>query len=222
MFVYEIYSMKIIFTITLLVISFCGFSQKFTFVFLNKKPDAEKIGPEESKKIMEGHMANINRLASEGKLISAGPFEGGGGIFILNTTSLEEARKWLDTDPGVQARRWDIELLPYTPRIGSACSLSPPYEMVKYTFVRFDAIVSKPTAPTFPAIIKKHDAYLSQLAATGNVVTEGIFGDTDGGILVMKGAVQREVIEADPGIQEGLLEFQIKELHIAKGAFCEK
>jgi hypothetical protein len=54
------------------------------------------------------------------------------------------------------------------------------------------------------------------------VVTEGVFGNNDGGILVMKGAIQREVIEADPGIQEGLLEFQIKELYIAKGAFCEK
>jgi uncharacterized protein YciI len=209
-------------TIAFLIISFWGYSQKFTFVFLNKKPDAEKITPEESKKIMDGHMANINRLASEGKLISAGPFEGGGGIFILNTTSVEDAKLWLSTDPGIQAKRWDIELFPYTPRIGSACSLSPPYDMVKYTFIRFDAIVSKPTAATFPAIIKKHDEYLKQLATTGNVVTEGVFGNNDGGILVMKGAVQREVIEADPGIQEGLLEFQIKELYIAKGAFCEK
>src|SRR5689334_6907942 len=118
--------MKRILSITLLVVSFSCHAQKFTFVFLNKKPDAEKITADESKKIMEGHMANINKLASEGKLISAGPFEGGGGIFILNTTSIDEAKQWLSTDPGVQAKRWDIELLPYTPRIGSACSLNPP------------------------------------------------------------------------------------------------
>jgi uncharacterized protein YciI len=214
--------MKTLLTIILLTISAGSYSQKFTFVFLNKKTDAEKITPEESKKIMDGHMANINRLASEGKLISAGPFEGGGGIFILNTTSLEDAKLWLSTDPGVQAKRWDIELLPYTPRIGSACTLSPPYDMVKYTFIRFDAIVSKPTAPTFPAIIKKHDDYLKKLAETGNVVTEGIFGDNDGGILVVKGEMERSVIESDPGVQEGLLEFDIKQLYIAKGAFCEK
>lgn len=51
---------------------------------------------------MKGHMANINRLAKEGKLIVAGPFDGG-GVFILNTTSTDEARLWLNTDPGVQA-----------------------------------------------------------------------------------------------------------------------
>jgi len=214
--------MKTFLTITLLAISMLGYSQKFTFVFLNKKPDAEKITPEESKKIMDGHMANINRLASEGKLISAGPFEGGGGIFILNTTSVDDAKQWLSTDPGVQAKRWDIEMFPYTPRIGSACSLNPPYDMVMYTFVRFDAIVSKPTAATFPMIIKKHDDYLKKLSETGNVVAEGIFGDNEGGILVMKGDIQRDVIESDPGIQEGLLEFKILQLYIAKGAFCEK
>jgi uncharacterized protein YciI len=214
--------MKQLLCITLFAISISCHAQKFTFVFLNKKPDAEKITADESKKIMDGHMANIGRLASEGKLISAGPFEGGGGIFILNTTSMDEAKQWLSTDPGVQAKRWDIELLPYTPRIGSACSLSPPYDMVNYTFIRFDAIVSKPTAPTFPTIIKKHDEYLKQLAATGNVVTEGIFGDYDGGILVMRGEMDKSVIESDPGVVEGLLEFQIKKLYIAKGAFCEK
>lgn len=197
-------------------------AQKFTFVFLNKKSDAEVITPEQSKKIMEGHMANINRLAAEGKLISAGPFEGGGGLFILNTTSIDEAKAWLETDPGVKAKRWDIEMFPYTPRIGSACAVKEPYEMVNYTFVRFDAIVSKPTAATAPSIMKKHDEYLKQLAASGNVITEGVFANGDAGILVMKGEVQKELFENDPGVQEDLIQFQIKKLFIAKGAFCEK
>jgi uncharacterized protein YciI len=214
--------MKTIFLSAILVVGLSAKAQKFTFVFLNKKPDAEVLAPEQSKKIMEGHMANINRLASEGKLISAGPFEGGGGIFILNTISLEEAKAWLDTDPGVQAKRWNIEMFPYTPRIGSACAVKEPYEMVNYTFIRFDAIVSKPTAATASSIMKKHDDYISQLASSGSVVTEGFFGTGDGGILVMKGDVQKELIEADPGIQEDLIQFQIKKLFIAKGAFCEK
>ena len=206
----------------ILLIALSAEAQKFTFVFLNKKPDAEKISEEQSKKIMEGHMANINRLATEGKLISAGPFEGGGGIFILNTTSVDEAKSWLETDPGVQAKRWNIEMFSYTPRIGSACAVKEPYEMVNYMFVRFDAIVSKPTAPTAAAILKKHHEYLKQINATGNVITEGIFGNGDAGILVMKGDVQKELFESDPGVQEDLIHFQIKKLFIAKGAFCEK
>lgn len=214
--------MKPIVASLLLVVCLSAKAQQFTFVFLNKKPDAETITPEQSKKLMEGHLANINRLASEGKLISAGPFDGGGGLFILNTTSPDEAKEWLATDPGIQAKRWDIEMFPYTPRVGSACAAKEPYEMVQYTFIRFDAIVSKPTAATAPAILKKHDDYLKQLVASGNVVTEGIFGEGDGGILVMKGDVQKELFEADPGVQEDLIQFQIKKLYIAKGAFCEK
>ena len=55
------------------------------FVFLNKRIDKAELPEGEVKKIMEGHMANIERLSKEGKLISAGPFDGGGGIFIFKS-----------------------------------------------------------------------------------------------------------------------------------------
>jgi uncharacterized protein YciI len=205
-----------------IVTMLCGQDKQYTFVFLNINPAAEKLSKEQSDKIMEGHMGNINRLASEGKLLAAGPFEGGGGIFILSTTSIEEAQSWLSTDPGIQAKRWDIETLPYQPRIGSVCPVSAPYEMVMYSFVRFDALVSKFNAGSYPAIMKQHDDYIKTLSATGNIVTEGIFGIHDGGILIMKGDVQQSVFESDPGVQEGLIVPQIKQLYIAKGSFCEK
>jgi uncharacterized protein YciI len=203
-------------------ISSKGQVKTYTIVFLNKKTDAEPLPKEQVDKIMEGHMANINRLAKEGKLLAAGPFDGGGGIFILNTTSVDEVRQMLSTDPGIQANRWNIEILPYKPRIGSVCPVGEKYEMTSYSFIRFDAIVSKSTATDFPAILKKHDEYLHRLATTGNVVTEAVFGDRDGGILILRGDLQNEVIESDPGIQEGLLEYQIKKLWVARGSFCEK
>jgi uncharacterized protein YciI len=214
--------MKIRITIAVFFISLAAHAQQqYTFVFLNKKTDAEKISPEESKKIMDGHMANINRLAQEKKLLAAGPFEGGGGIFVFATQSVEEAKEWLSTDPGVKAQRWNVELYPYKPRVGGICPVGEPYEMIMYSFVRFNAVVSKFNASTYPEIIQKHDAYLKQLAQSGNVVTEAIFGDHDGGILVMKGDVAREVFESDPGVQEGLIDLEIKKLYIAKGSFCE-
>lgn len=216
--------MRILIIVLIVLCQTRGFSQdkKYIFVFLNKKPDAEKISEERSKQIMEGHMSNIQSLAKDGKLLAAGPFEGGGGIFILNTPSVEEAQTWLRKDPGVQAKRWDLEMFPYTPRTGSVCPVSEPYEMIHYSFVRFDAVVSKFTASTYPQIINKHNEYIKKLVVTGNVVTEGIFGENDGGILIMKGDVQREIFESDPGVQEGLMDVIIKKLFIAKGSFCEK
>jgi uncharacterized protein YciI len=197
-------------------------STEFTFVFLNARTDKAALPEDELKKIMDGHMANINRLAKEGKLIAAGPFDGGGGIFIFKSNSVEQVKEWLQTDPGVQANRWNVEILPYTPRVGSVCSVKEPYEMVSYHFIRFLPNVAKYNIGSLPDGFKKHDEYLKALSKTGNVITEAIFGATDGGILIMKGDLQKEVIENDPAVMEGVLEPDFKKLWIAKGAFCEK
>jgi uncharacterized protein YciI len=214
--------MKKLLIVPLLFCCVCLQAQSFKFVFLNKKSDAVELTKEQSDKIMEGHMANINRLAKEKKLIAAGPFDGGGGIFIFKSNSLEEVKDWLSTDPGVQAQRWNIEILPYEPRYGSVCSVNEPYEMVSYHFVRYLANLTKYNIQDAPLTFKKHDDYLKQVIKTGNVITEGTFGEREGGILILQGDLQKEVIEKDPSINEGLFEIQFKKLYIAKGAFCEK
>ncbi|WP_136668398.1 YciI family protein [Flavobacterium sp. H122] len=72
---------------------------------------------EEKKKYFEGHMANINRLAKEGKLVIAGPFmkndKNYRGIFIFNCKTVEEAQKLVETDPAVRAKIFDVELTPW-------------------------------------------------------------------------------------------------------------
>jgi uncharacterized protein YciI len=195
----------------------------YTFVFLNKKEDKAELPKEAVDKLMKGHMDNMGRLAKEGKLIAAGPFEGGGGIFIFNTTSIDTANAWLSTDPGVQTKRWDVEVLPYHARKGNPCVAKEPYEMVNYHFIRFKAQVTKATTGNYPDIIKRHDDYVkAKFSFTGNVIAEGTFGDQDGGILILKGDLQPEIFDADPGVQETLLQVDIKKLFIAKGSFCEK
>ena len=118
-------------------------SPEYFFVFLNTKKDKAELAEEEVKKIMDGHMANINRLPKEGKLIAAGPFDGGGGIFIFKSNSIDEVREWLKTDPGVQANRWNVEVLPYYPQYGSVCAAKEPYQRVTYQFIRYSPGVAK-------------------------------------------------------------------------------
>lgn len=81
-----------------------------------------KAGPNRSQDsataadLQKAHMANINRMAEEGKLVMAGPFEDGGelrGIYIFNVTSVEEAQALTATDPAVQAGRLVMELHPW-------------------------------------------------------------------------------------------------------------
>src|SRR3954464_3555911 len=98
--------MKRLMLLLVLFISFSSFAQnQYSILFLNKKTDADKLPKEALDKIMQGHMDNMKRLAKEGKLLAAGPFEGGGGIFILNTSDETEAKNWTATDPGIQANR---------------------------------------------------------------------------------------------------------------------
>lgn len=197
-------------------------SQSYTIVFLNKKVDAEKIDKETETKLFQGHMANINRLASEGKLLAAGPFAGGGGIFILNTTDFDEAGSWIETDPAVRAKRWNIELLSYTPRIGSICPQSEIAEMVSYTFVRFNAIVEKFTASNYPTLIRQHEAFVKGVVEEADIVTEATFGPNEGGILIVRSNLASDAFANDPGVQQGLLDVQVKRLYIARSSFCEK
>ncbi len=69
---------------------------------------------EETQKFFEGHMANINRLAKEGKLVVAGPFmkndKNYRGIYIFNASSIEEAKTFVATDPAVQSNLLESEL----------------------------------------------------------------------------------------------------------------
>lgn len=73
--------------------------------------------PDEKKKYFEGHMANINKLAEEGKLVVAGPFMKNDrnyrGIFIFNCSTIEEAQKLVETDPAVKAKIFEVELTPW-------------------------------------------------------------------------------------------------------------
>jgi len=79
-----------------------------TYVLAILRTGATELAPGvERDEIFKGHFANIKRLASEGKLAVAGPFDsnasGFRGLFILNVSTLEEARKLTETDPVVKS-----------------------------------------------------------------------------------------------------------------------
>jgi uncharacterized protein YciI len=73
----------------------------YVFVILKTGPNKMPEG-EGRKKMFAGHFANMGRLAAEKKLVLAGPLdgvEGRRGIFVFNTPDIEEAKKFVATDP---------------------------------------------------------------------------------------------------------------------------
>lgn len=213
--------MKPFVLILFIVSSQCVFAQKMVFVFLHHRTDKAELPKKQLDSIMGGHMANIEKMAKDGRLLVAGPFEGAGGIFIFNASSVNEVKQWLNDDPGVRANRWNIEIQPYHWRIGLPRLAKEPIEMVQYNFIRFVPYIAKFNINEVPELLKKHDDYLKDIQKTGNVVAEGVFGDTEGGILVIKGDLNKSVIESDPAVQAGLLEIEIKKWYVARGAFGE-
>jgi len=93
----------------------------YVLAILKTGPNDTSVKGDERKKAFEGHMANIGRLADEGKLAVAGPFGKNDktfrGLFIFNVATIEDAQKLAETDPAIKA---GIFVVDYIPWFGSA------------------------------------------------------------------------------------------------------
>lgn len=90
--------------------------EKHYFGFLVRPASAPKLDAEESKRIQEGHMANLNRMASLGILKSAGPFDGGKryrGVVIFRGADPERIQREVGEDPAVKAGLLKLQLYPW-------------------------------------------------------------------------------------------------------------
>ena len=184
------------------------------FVFLNNKPDKKEISDAENEALQKAHMENIELMVAAGKLNVAGPFADGGGIFILNTGSVAEARQWLTADPAIKANRWDIEIFPVNFLKGSTCLAPEPYEMVSYDFIRVNFINDI-------ANHKVNDEGFDiwqRIIDVEAVLMTGIFPNKDGGVFVYSGETRSNWFGEKASDQ---LSLEFKTVWVAKGSFCE-
>ena len=73
----------------------------YVLVLLRTGPRPVAEGAEREA-MFKGHMANIQRLASEGKLVLAGPLDGKDGLrgmFVFAVEDIEQAKNLVATDP---------------------------------------------------------------------------------------------------------------------------
>lgn len=77
--------------------------RQYVLVVLKTGPTPVAKGPERDA-MFKGHFANIERLAGEGKLALAGPFDGVDGwrgLYVFAVKDIEEAKRLVATDPVV-------------------------------------------------------------------------------------------------------------------------
>jgi uncharacterized protein YciI len=75
--------------------------RSYILVILKTGPNKVPAGTERDE-MFAGHFANINRLSAEGKLALAGPLDGVDGwrgLFVLAASDIDEAKKYVATDP---------------------------------------------------------------------------------------------------------------------------
>ena len=101
--------------------------KNYVLALLKTGPNDGNIKGDERKKMFEGHMATIGRLADEGKLAVAGPFgkndKAFRGLYIFNVATIEEAQRLSENDPSIKA---GVFVVDYTLWIGSASLMATP------------------------------------------------------------------------------------------------
>ena len=90
------------------------YGMKMYVLVILKTGENKSVNQKAQDSIFMGHLQNIKRLASEGKLVVAGPMakneKNYEGIFILNVKTTAEAQKLLDTDPAIASKLLAPEL----------------------------------------------------------------------------------------------------------------
>ncbi|UPT65693.1 MAG: YciI family protein [Sphingobacteriales bacterium JAD_PAG50586_3] len=89
--------------------------KQYVMALLKKGPNRTQDSTTAAN-IQAGHMKNIGRMADEGTLVVAGPFEDDWdvrGIYIFNVATVEEAQKLTATDPAIKSGRLVMELHPF-------------------------------------------------------------------------------------------------------------
>jgi len=178
---------------------------------------------EEKQVIENNHLRNIGRMSENGLIANAGPFEGGGEIMLLNTTTRNETESLLEQDPAISNGLMTMEILSLQIRIGGICDPVFPYEMKTYSFVRYsptNQIASYKTNSDLE-MKRSHQRHIEMLTASGSIIMEGVFPANDGGIMIFKGSSLNEDINKDPAIMEGYLKSEIKTIWLNKGSFCD-
>ena len=199
-------------------------SNNLFFVFLNTNPDKEQLGVEKAEQLQAAHLQNIDRLAKEGIIRAAGPFEGGGGFLILNTKDEESANTILQTDPAIKANRFNLEIFPLMLANNDLCGAKEPYEMITYQFVRTifnldyfgDLDIWFAENRVFMADLNNHNDF---------VIAQGNFNNYNDGFLILDVEDARKaenIIKKHPAVKEGQINYEIKSLYIAKGTFCKR
>ncbi len=205
---------------------------RYTFVFLNTNEERAELPKAEVDSLQAGHMANINRLVKARKMIAAGPFYDGGGIFLFDTNQ-KETQAVLDTDPAIAAGRFKLEVLPFNMEMGKICTLwdlpEESVEMTTYFIVRYTNKFESDGsyAAKTNRFTLDHLKNVKRQFKNVELLSDMAFDGNQGQVVIFKGTEsEMDNYEAYFGehtlVKQGIMDFYLKQIYFPKGVFCEK
>ena len=202
---------------------------QFQMAIMKKGPNWDSTKPEDRNTIVQQHLKNVLALLDSGKAVIVGPFNDEtelSGIFILRSTSADEAKSWIAADPAVKAGFMVAEMHPWwSEDIFKKANTSP----LKMETVYFGFLKPGPNrkpgdgdTPEVQELQKAHMANINRLAETKKLVMAGPFGD-DGdyrGIFVFRvGSLKeaQELAATDPMIKIDRLRLDLHPWNVPVG-----
>ncbi|HWY56167.1 MAG TPA: YciI family protein [Terriglobales bacterium] len=205
---------------------------QYFFVLLNRPANAPQLSKEAGEKLQEEHMANIQKMAAEHKLVIAGPFEEDTalrGIFVFQGDSAAQVQDWANSDPAVKAGRLSAEV--HGPWLVDPAAIHQPPAipngMEEYSLVLLKRGEKwKPDAPEFKDVMKQHSAFVQQMTERGYMALAGPFPFTDQGelrgVAIFRVATDQtaKLVKDDPTVKAGLLKPEIHPWITGKGVLA--
>jgi uncharacterized protein YciI len=203
----------------------------FTLVLVRPGTATGELSTTEAELLEERHQASLRKLAADGKALAWGSIEGSSDlleVIVLDVPKPEEAKALLAEDPWLAGGRRVAELHPWFAARGILKTPAPGAADERVTF----GLLRRPDdAPQFPPeklkeIQKGHMANIEAMAASGDLVIAGPFGD-DGklrGVFVFRGTDEahlREIAAPDTAIQTGRLVLDLYRWVVPAGTLPE-
>lgn len=208
---------------------------QYQFAILKRGPKWTAEQTPEVKELMAGHMSNIQKMGSLGKLMAAGPMGkndfGLAGIFIFKAASMDEAKKLAAEDPAIKAGRLGIDYCIWMGPKGLGAKFNEEYRKdpnTKVTMTKYYLAMLKKgekwTAQASPELQKiqlGHLWHIRRMLDSKQYLTAGPFGGHPDILGIVVIAVDnldaaKAIAEADPSVKTGHHRVEYVEWYVAK------
>jgi len=196
---------------------------RYYIAFLRANPSREPLSKADGERIQSAHMANIHKMAQDGVLVAAGPFDDTpprvSGIFVLKTGSLESAQRIAAQDPTVMEHRNTVDVHAWQGPSGIGVEYSrlhklnpnTPENMQIHPLCTFyRGAAWEVNASTRDSLLIAHERYIDNLREQGKLgAAGGVEGPDDLlGLVIFKPISVEDAqrsLQDDPALQAGVL-----------------